>query len=499
MKDFKRIGKILLILLCGLQPMVSYAQGMTLEMTLDKVVEDARTQSLSALIAKHNYIVSYWEFRTYKAQFLPSLYLSGGLGEYNRSITRMQDAITGEFHYVNNNFLTNSLNLEVTQNIPFTGGIVSLNTYLDRTDQFSPSRSVNYNAQPIYLSYDQPLFAYNSLKWEKKIEPVKYEKAKREYLEGVEEAVVVAIGYFFELLLANENLQAAIRSKDNNSQLLNIAEQRYKLGTMTRDELLQLRLQLLNDDVKISDYRLDVEMAMIRLRTFLGYNDKVSINPVLPSFEGNLVLDLEEVIGRAEKASSEYLNRQVQLLEAESAVAQAKAQRGFEASIYARFGTTQVGNDLSTAYRNPMDQEVVGISLRIPILDWGLGKGRVLVAKSQQEVMSMQVDQKSTEWIQDLTMKVLEFNLQGNQCRISQEADQIGKERYMTARDRFTNGAISVTELNTAQTEMDNSSIQYIEKVSKFWTSYYELRKLCLYDYIEGKEVTEDFDRLTGE
>ena len=499
MKFNYRIARLILITFCSLQAIVLSGQGITLYMTLEKVVEDARTQSLSALIAKHNYIVSYWEFRTYKAQFLPSLYLSGGVGEYNRSITRMQDAETGEFHYVNNNFLSNSLNLELKQNIPFTGGTISLNTYLDRTDQFSPKRSVNYNAQPIYMSYDQPLFAYNRLKWEKKIEPVKYEKAKREYLENVEEAVTVAVEYFFNLLLANENMQAAIRSKENNTQLLAIAEERYKLGNMTRDELLQLRLQLLNDDVKISDYRLEAEMAMIRLRTFLGYNEKVTINPLLPSFEENLVLDLEEVLGRAEKASSEYMDRKIKLLEAESAVAQAKAQRGFEASLYARFGTTQVGKDLGSAYRSPMDQEVVGLSLRIPILDWGLGKGRVLVAKSQQEVMEMQVNQQSSEWIQDLTMKVLEFNLQGNQCRTSMEADAIGKERYSTARNRFTNGAISVTELNTAQSEMDNSSIQYIEKICKYWTSYFELRRLCLYDYIGKQEVTEDFDKLTGD
>lgn len=468
-------------------------------MTLDQVVEDARSQSLSALIARHNYLVSYWQFRTYKAQFLPTLALGASLGEYNRSITRLQDAETGEFHYINNNYLTNSLNLSLRQSIPFTGGTISLITYLDRMDQFSPQRNMAYNSQPIYLSYDQPLFTYNRLKWEKKIEPVKFEMAKREYLEAVEDAVVTAVGYFFNLLLADEKLQLAMHRKENNDQLLAIAEERFKLGTMSRDELLQIRHQILNDEVQISDCRLNAEMAMIRLRTFLGYNEKVEIVPQTPDYDKSLVLDSDEFIDRAEKASSEVFDRKIKLLQAEAAVAEAKAQRGFKVSLYAQFGLTQVGKDLASAYRLPSDQEIVGLSLSIPILDWGLGKGKVQVAKSQEEVIGMQIDQKRAEWEQNLMMKVLQFNLMGMQCRISEEADILGKERYSTARNRFAGGSISVTELNTAQSEMDNSSVQYLEKMQTFWTSYYELRRLSLFDYISGTEVSADFDRLVGE
>ena len=143
--------------------------GFVIEMTLDKVVEDARNQSLSSIIAKHKFLVSYWEFRTYKAQFLPSLSLKANLGEYNRSISALRDPNTGEFHYVVDNYLQNSANLVLSQNIPFTGGTLSLISSLSRLDQYTPNRNIVYNSQPIYLSYSQPLFTYNKLKWEKQI------------------------------------------------------------------------------------------------------------------------------------------------------------------------------------------------------------------------------------------------------------------------------------------------------------------------------------------
>ena len=68
-----------------------------LSLTLDDVIELAREQSQAALVAKHTFTVKYWQYRTYKAQFLPSLNLSAQLGQFNRSLRALQDAETGDF------------------------------------------------------------------------------------------------------------------------------------------------------------------------------------------------------------------------------------------------------------------------------------------------------------------------------------------------------------------------------------------------------------------
>ena len=137
-------------------------------MSLQEVIETAHSQSPSAILARHNFIVNYWQFRTYKAQFLPSLNLQGSLGNYNRSLVSLQDAQTGEIGYLENNTLSNSLGLSIDQNIPFTGGSVSVITSLNRLDQFSPTDKITYNSQPVRITLSQPINAYNSLKWEKK-------------------------------------------------------------------------------------------------------------------------------------------------------------------------------------------------------------------------------------------------------------------------------------------------------------------------------------------
>ncbi len=473
--------------------------GTTLQLTLDEAIATAREQSVPALRAKHQFVVSYWRYRTYKAQFLPSLNLNADLGQYNRSLVAVQNSETGKINYVDNNNLKNSLSLSIDQSIPFTGGTVSIYSSLSRLDQFSPDDYITYNSQPINIYYNQPIKAFNSLKWEKKIAPKEFELAKKQYLETLEGITGVVTTYFFDLLMAQGKLEMAKKSKSNNEKLYETSKERFKLGTIEKNDLLQLELRLLNDDLSVSNAELDLRMKMMRLRTYLGYNENVVLNLIVPDIGEKLFLDYEDVLAKVYANSSFDLSNSITELEAQRSIAQAKANNGLQASFFARFGLTKVGDELSQAYKNPMDQEVVGLSLSLPILDWGLGRGKVKVAKSEYQVVESQRLQDEQDMRENIILNVMQFNLQGERCRISAKADSVGRMRYESARERFLNGAINVTELNTAQTEMDDATTSYLQSLGDYWSYYYDIRKQSLYDYVKNAVITEDFEKLVGE
>ena len=60
----------------------------------------------------------------------------------------------------------------------------------------------SYLAYPVTIGFMQPLNGYNSLRWDRKIEPLKYEEAKLEYINSLENVSKRAVGYFFDLALA---------------------------------------------------------------------------------------------------------------------------------------------------------------------------------------------------------------------------------------------------------------------------------------------------------
>ncbi|MBQ7773285.1 MAG: TolC family protein [Bacteroidales bacterium] len=468
-------------------------------MSLQEVIETAHSQSPSSILARHNFIVNYWQFRTYKAQFLPSLNLQGSLGNYNRSLVSLQDAQSGEIGYIENNTLSNSLGLSIDQNIPFTGGSVSVITSLNRLDQFSPTDKITYNSQPVRITLSQPINAYNSLKWEKKIEPKKFELAKRNYLNTMEGITVTAVTYFFDLLLAQRRVEIARESHRNTSQLYNIAWQRFEIGSITRDELQQLELKLLNDSLAIGDHQLSEKTAMQRLRNFLGYNESVEIQLQQPPQNPDITLDFHEVMNMVNLNSPDNLENEISSLSAHEEIARAKANSGLKASLYAQFGLNQVGDDLGIAYKSPLDQEILGVSLSLPIMDWGLGRGKVKVAKSQAQVIESQIEQAENQLRENITLQVLRFNQQGGQCNVSQKADQVGQSRYATTKERFLNGTIGVTELNNAQTEMDNAQLRYLQDLSNYWIYYYNIQKATLFNFIKNEKVDANFEELTNE
>ena len=181
-----------LLILASLMALLSVpATGQT-SMTLDQAIEMAQEKSLSAMVARLSFMSQYWSYRSFKAQLLPSVGLTGSQMNFNRSMVDARNFDDGRVSYVENNTLSNSMTLSVTQNIVPLGGILSLQSSLSRLDQFNYDNKL-FNSQPIRLSYTQPLRTYNELKWQKKSQPLKLEKAKRAYLEAMEEVASTVV------------------------------------------------------------------------------------------------------------------------------------------------------------------------------------------------------------------------------------------------------------------------------------------------------------------
>ena len=358
-----------------------------------EAISISRTQSVEAKEARQSFISTYWAYRSYKASRLPSFNLYGGLMNFDRSLRLMQSYEDGSFQYVNSYNLQNSLGLQVSQNLTFTGGTLSVYSDLSRIDQFGMDKSLTWYSQPITVSYYQPLFTYNQFKWDKKIEPKEYERGKRQYMESMEQITINTVRAYHSLILARMNNDIATSNYDNTGKMLSVARERQMLGTVTRDELLQLELRMLNDSISINETAVAVREAQMVLNSVLGYDESYEITPVLEENLPDVYMDYDLVMAKALENSTFNLENEINLLNAEAAVAQAKASRGISMSLNARFGLSQTAPEFGGVYSDLLDQEVVGLSFSVPIFDWGLGKGKVQKAKAAQEVVRAQVQQ----------------------------------------------------------------------------------------------------------
>jgi outer membrane protein TolC len=464
-------------------------------LTFEEVIKLAEEQSPQALMAKHRFRASYWQYRTFVAQYRPSLTFSGTTPDFTNSLTRVWNSSKDQWDYIETQILQNLASLSLSQNIGLTGGTISLNSDLTLENDFI-RKTDKYITSPVSIRLNQPLFRYNSLKWQKKTEPLKYEAAKKTFLSNIESVHQQAVMNFFSLALAQINKQISVINLSNADTLYRIAAGRYQLGTIAEDELLQMQLSYLNAETSSKESDMNLRDREIRLRSFLGFNDNVRLELILPTEIPDLQVDVEEVIELAHANNPEMISQQLTLLNAQSSVAQAKAERGLNANMMASFGLRDQDADLKLAYSQSNQSQGVRIGITVPILDWGLKKGQYRMAQSSLELAQVQSAQARSDFDQNLFLDVEQFNIQKNQVEIAAKSDTVAARMYEVTKQRFLIGKIAILELNNADTRKDQNRRAYVQALQNYWNYFYNIRGLALYDFINKKPLETDFEKL---
>ncbi len=464
-------------------------------LTFEDVINIAHKQSPDGLVAKNKYLGSYWKYRSYKAFYMPMLTLDGTIPNINRSISKITLA-DGTEVFQSQRSANYSMQMSLSKTVGITGGQLFMNSGIQRLDIFNGTTITSYLSTPVTVGYRQPIFNYNPYRWERKIEPKLYDEAKQVYVEDREQLSMKAANMFFDLLDAQIRANIARLNQSNNDTLYKIAQGRYNLGKIAENELLQLELSLLNSDLQVEQTRNDVEVNHFKLKSFLGMRGDEKIELVIPKPMPEYKIDVTKAIAEARSNSSEIISYQRRLLEAQSMVNKAKLENRFNANLFALYGLTQSATEFTDAYKNPQNQQQLSLGIQIPILDWGLAKAKIKMAQSNEELIITQVAQQKIDFDQHILIKVMQFNMQYHQLKIASKADTIGEKRFEVTKARYMIGKVDITELNIAMTEKDRATQDYIAAMRSFWNSYYEMRKLTLFDFVENKPLGVDFDSL---
>lgn len=468
--------------------------------TLKEIINIARQQSIASKQAETTRENRFWQFQSYRSNYKPQLGIDGAFPGYNRSFRDVeQNDGTIKFLPVQNN--NSDINLRLQQPIAATGATIFLNSGINRFDNFLDNEELDlekyhqYSGNPLEVGIVQPLFQYNRLRWDKKIEPLRFEESQKAYFESLEEISVNTTRRFFDLMLSQINLQIAEKNVANNDTIFKIAQGRYNLGKIAENELLQLELQLMNSRQQVAQAKLDIETRNLRLKTWAGLTDVANLPLFLPEEIPSFLVDEETALVHARANRSETISFERRMLEADSEIAQAKGDTGPQADLFARFGlTNSTMRDASVGdlYNDPKDQQIVQLGFEIPIMDWGRRKSRVKSAEANQKFVQYTVDQDIINFDEEVLTQVRQIEMLQEQVKITKLADDISQRRYEITKSRFETGKISITDLNIALTEKDEAKARYIQSLEDYWLAYFNLRRLTLYDFEAGFQIISD-------
>ncbi len=454
------------------------------QLSLPEAIGMARQQSPAVRTALNRYLNRYWQYRFYQSNYLPQLSLRGTLPNFDRNIIPVtQEDGSQAFREVSQSVV--NTDLLISQSIGITGAQVYAGSGLRRIDNFQPATAVplEYSARPFYMGITQPLFRFNRLRWDRKIEPLLFEEARRSYQESVEEISFNTTNLYFTALLAQIQLEIAEKNVANNDTLYKVAEGRFNLGRIAENELLQLELALMNARQNLAQSELQLESGLLALRVQLGLTDNAPLGLVVPDRIPQFVVNQDSALAQARRNRSQMVGFERQVLEAQAEVAQARGETGLTADLQANLGFTQQSGSIPGVYARPQDQQSVSLNFQIPLVDWGRTRSRTRTVRANLELVEANVQQDRITFEQQVYLQVKQFDVLRRQMEVARKADEVGEKRYEITKNRYQIGKIGITDLNIAQQERDQAKLAYAQALRDFWRAYYNLRYLTLYDF----------------
>ena len=476
--------------LCGLLAFASLAgaQQQAQRLTLKDAVAIAQRQSHQALAAQDTRDGARARDRWFSSTLLPQFSLSGEVPAYNRSIIAVTQP-DGSTLFRPQEQNQAALTLNASQRLPYIGGELFVSSALSRVDRIGLSSSRTWQSTPFLVGVRQAILRPNTAAWDAREQNIRADAAERAYAEAREEVAITTVGAFFDYYAA----QVALRNAGTNvviqDSLYVLNKGRFEVGKIGENDLLQSELGLLNARAALDGARLqhDRTLAALQLQLNLAPGTPLEIEP--PVDVPNFSTDTAVAVAQALRNRAQIRDLALQESQARRRVSEVRWNTGFGATLQASMGFNQTGPEMNAVYRDLLEAQRFSLSVQMPIWQWGGRGAQIEEARANESRTASTAQLARAQLAQDAHFAALQLPLAARQLTNAAKADTVAALRFEVARNRYSISKIDFDALFTAQADKDRSLTAYVAALRGFWTAYYRLRSVTLYDFETGAAI----------
>lgn len=393
-----------------------------------------------------------------------------------------------QLHQANSN-----VGLSASQLFGKTGTFLSLNSDIYSSFNLIDS-SGYYTSTPFEIALNQPLFKFNSHKWEQRINKLQFEESEKKFYYDLEDISINSTRMFFNLMVAQIQKEIAELNLQNNDTIYKIARGRYDLGRIAENEYLQIELQFLKSQQELEQANMDIKNYSLELKNYLGIKEDKDLLLLLPDVVPTIEVNESLALEKAKFNRHEMIAYERSLLQAEADMKEAKANSGFNADLKMSYGLSTASNNTQNIYNDYGQSQTLNIHMAVPIVDWGRAKSAKSRARARLELTQYTVEQDMVNFEQEVVTHVNYFMQTRKQVDIAKKSDEIAAKRYEVAKNRYMIGNISITDINIASQEQDQARKNYINSLREYWMAYYQLRKLTMFDFYTRTDIMSTYE-----
>ena len=246
----------------------------------------------------------------------------------------------------------------------------------------------------------------------------------------------------------------------------------------------------MNAQNSVAKNELQVTTATKRLRNLLGMTGEIGFNLAPVTDAPIFAVDVKKAIAEARQNRSDIIGFTLTENQAEMELKRAQSDKFASGSVSASFGLNQSGDNLKSAYIDPLNSQRINVGISIPLVGWGKYKSEVSSSQYHLESVKEQLEYQERDFDIQVETAVNEFKQLQAQLLISAKSDTIAQKRYTVAKNRYLLGKISITDLGLAQSDKDEALIDYVRTLQQYWVSYYQLRRNTLYDFEKDQTIS---------
>ncbi len=485
-----------LVLLAALVPSAAArAQGTPLAATKPLTLTDAiamgQQRGDQAEGARASRDFARFRNDAFNSRLRPQLFLSGNAANLNHGINPITSP-DGSTAFVGQSQNQSTMQLGFSQAIPLTGGTITVGSAISRIDEFGTSYNKLWQTSPVVVSLQQDLFKPRDVVWNERIQSLSASVAERSYLEAREDVAGNIADAFFNLYTQQMTLANALANVAVNDTLYTLNKGRYEVGKIGENDLLKSELALLRARASVDDANLARGRAEAALRRMLNYPADQALTIVPPDSIPTIEADPDLAVKEALKNASLMEQSQLDEVNVRREITAAKLNNGFNASVSATVGYNQTASAFGAAYQSPLGRESLTLGVSLPMVQWGAGHSDVEAAKADNRRVATNNKTRRDQIAEDARFSVLQLSQAQRNVVLAAKADTVSIKQFEVARNRYTTGKISNTDLYNAQSDKDNSLIAHVQALRNYWIAYYHLRRATLYDFAIKQELADE-------
>ena len=478
------------LLVVALAPMGAQTGTQANTITLQDAIAMAQRQGPAAEAARSQRDAARYRNNAFNARLLPQLILSGNAADLNHGINPIT-LPDGSTQFIGQSQNQSSMELGFQQRIPLTGGSVSVGSAVSRIDEFGNLNARYWQTSPVVVSLQQDLFKPRDVVWDERVQSLGASVAERGYLEAREDVAQNTADAFFnlyaqEIALANATANVAV-----NDTLYNLNKGRYEVGKIGENDLLKSELALVRARAAVEDAKLARERAEAALRRIMDYPDGQPLAIAAPDSIPTLDVDPDLAVREALKNSSTIEQANLDNVLVKREINSARLNSGFNASVRATVGFNQTASEFGAAYQSPLGRQSLTVGVNMPMIQWGAGRADVQAARADDRRVAANNKSRRESLVEDARFSALQLQQAQRNVLLAAKADTVSAKQFEVARNRYTVGKVSNTDLYNAQNDKDASVLAHVQALRNYWTAYYHLRRVTLYDFATKQELAD--------